>query len=185
MDSGAGSKIDLADSKAIVNYTGVTPAATIRALLMTGRGTGSWDGEGINSSTAATIAADNSNVHKTAIGYGEASTLGLSSFAGQSVDGTTIVMRYTYLGDANLDGRVNALDFNALASNFGPTAGKVWTQADFNFDGITNSSDFGVLATNFNLALPGPSIGSVIPEAGIGWSLLGLVLFRSRRTSVL
>ena len=51
--------------------------------------------------------------------FAEASTLGITSFDGQSVDASTIVMRYTFMGDANLDGLVNALDFNALASNYG------------------------------------------------------------------
>ena len=32
-------------------------------------------------------------------------------FAGQTVDATTVVVKYTYDGDANLDGTVNSLDF--------------------------------------------------------------------------
>ena len=47
-----------------------------------------------------------------------------------------IEIEFAILGDANLDGKVNALDFNALATNFGKTPGSdVWTQGDFNYDG--------------------------------------------------
>src|SRR5262249_20508104 len=44
---------------------------------------------------------------------------------------------YTFYGDANCDGAVNGLDFNALASNFGGLA-KFWYQGDFNYDGTVN-----------------------------------------------
>jgi hypothetical protein len=161
IDGGTGSKIDLTDGKAIVDYTGATPAPGIRALLITGRNSGSWDGEGIQSSSAA-IVASSSEIHKTAIGYAEASELHISSFAGQSIDGSAILMRYTYLGDANLDGKVNALDFNALAASFG--TGNSWCKGDFNYDGVTNMLDFAALATNFNLALASPGLGAIVPE---------------------
>ena len=57
-------------------------------------------------------------------------------------------MKYTYAGDANLDGSVNSLDFNALATNFG-TSDNLWFNGDFNYDGTVNSLDFNALATNF------------------------------------
>ena len=63
-------------------------------------------------------------------------------------------MRYTWSGDANLDGLVNALDFNALASNFGGASGKFWHQGDFNYDSKTDLTDFTYLASNFNQILP-------------------------------
>jgi hypothetical protein len=82
-------------------------------------------------------------------------------------------MRYTLSGDANLDGLVNGLDFNALASNFG-LANRIWVQGDFNFDGQVNSMDFDSIAVNFNEALPSPPaepgspvVGSVVPEPAL------------------
>jgi hypothetical protein len=53
----------------------------------------------------------------------------------------------TKYGDANLDHRVNALDFNAFAGHFGQTGG--WAQGDFNGDGVINSLDFNSIAGNF------------------------------------
>jgi hypothetical protein len=51
-------------------------------------------------------------------------------------------------GDTNLDGKINALDFNALASNYGKSA-RVYSQGDLNFDGNVNTLDFNLLATRF------------------------------------
>ena len=71
--------------------------------------------------------------------------LGITSFSGQTIDSTTFLVKYTYSGDANLDGAVNGLDFNALAMNFGNSIGKNWIKADFNYDGRTNTLDFNML----------------------------------------
>ena len=56
---------------------------------------------------------------------------------------------FSLTADANHDGRVNALDFNALATNFG-LSGRTFTQGDFNYDGQVNSMDFTLLATRFS-----------------------------------
>jgi autotransporter-associated beta strand protein len=98
---------------------------------------------------------------------------------------------YTVFGDANLDGRVNALDFNALASNFG--TGNIWYQGDFNYDNVVNSGDFTVLAQNFNKVAPIPTAGSplgtvlgtLVPEPtamGFVVSAVGLIFSRRRRS---
>jgi hypothetical protein len=63
-------------------------------------------------------------------------------------------------GDANDDGFVNALDFNALASHFSQT-GQTWITGDFNQDGLVNGLDFNALASNFGQTpSAGPAIGS-------------------------
>jgi hypothetical protein len=158
--------LDLADNALIIDYTGTSPLANIELAI----GNGTYDtSTGFYYFIASSTAAMNVSSHKTALGYGEASTLGISSFEGQGVDATSVLIRYTYVGDANLDGKVNALDFNALASNFGKTPGSdVWTQGDFNYDGNVNTLDFTALALNFNQPpLPSPALGTVVPEAGM------------------
>ena len=92
-----------------------------------------------------------------------------------------MLVRQTFSGDANLDGTVNALDFARLASNFGGSSGKLWTQGDFNYDGVTNTADFTALASNFNLALPAPPLGSVVPEPIAAGLLLTLLAMRRRK----
>jgi len=84
-------------------------------------------------------------------------------------------------GDATRDGRVNTLDFNVLAGQFGVSSGATWEQGDFNSDGAVTSTDFDLLVGNYGYIAPaGPS--AVVPEP----SLLGLFIlgvFVSRRAS--
>jgi hypothetical protein len=94
-----------------------------------------------------------------------------------------VLLRYTYFGDANIDGKVNALDFNALASSFGAVE-QNWIQGDFNYDGTLDSLDFAALSANFNVApMPAIALGSVVPEPAslMGVLLAGVALRRSRR----
>jgi hypothetical protein len=173
--------LDLNNNALVIDYTGATPANTIRGQLFSAFAAGSWNGTGVTSAHAAAIAADNSNSHKTAIAYAEASLLGLSVFKGQPVDATALLLCYMYSGDANLDGVVNGLDFNALVSNFG--AGSLWTQGDFNYDGTVNTLDFSALTINFNLTMaPAMFPSAPVPEGGlIGLLMLPLGLLRRSR----
>lgn len=183
-------KWDLSDQDAIINYPpgGPSPLADIRSLIQTGYANGSWSGNGVTSSSAAVIAATPANTHKTALGFGEASTLGITTFSAQGVDDSSVLIRYTYVGDATLDGSVNTLDFNVLASNFNQT-NRIWSSADFNYDGVVNALDFNAIATNFGFALAAPlpgealtQIAQVVPEPMIGWiSLCGLLQLGGRR----
>lgn len=185
----ATSKLDLANDAMVVNYTGATPDASIRAALVSGYASGAWNGLGIESTTAAT---DSTSAHKTAIGYAEASTLHKSgTFFGQPIGSNAILMRYTYSGDANLDGVVNSLDLNAVATNFGSSSTE-WDQGDFTYDGIVNLLDFNALAMNFGSSLPAPapvalgaSLGTLVPEPITAPLLFaGALLISRRRKSV-
>ena len=70
-----------------------------------------------------------------------------------------IEIKYTLLGDANLDGIVNAADFTILAANFNqPVTG--WDQSDFNYDGLVNAADFTDLAVNFNQSASGAAVSA-------------------------
>ena len=142
--------LDLTNNALIVDYTTLgTLLSDARASLQAGRLTTSLSAGG------------------HALGNADNAALGRSVFAGQSVDTTSLLVAYTYSGDANLDGAVNALDFNALASNFGGANGKVWTQGDFNYDGTINSLDFTLLSQNFgqNLGVvPGAFQRLLVPE---------------------
>src|SRR5438067_10351346 len=67
-------------------------------------------------------------------------------------------------GDDNFDGKVNALDFNILAINYGGS-GKSLETGDFTGDGHVDSSDFNILAAHFNQSnSAGQALGAVVPE---------------------
>jgi hypothetical protein len=170
VNSGGGGqgRLDLTNNGMVVDYDGVSPLTDIRALIVTGRNNGDWNGNGITSSTAAASSATH------AVGYAEAAELGLTTFMGQPVDATAVVFRYTRLGDATLDAVVNLNDFNRLAANFGST-NATWSGGDFNLDGFVNLNDFNLMAANFGLiASPGgptpedwSALAAAVPEPGI------------------
>jgi hypothetical protein len=152
-----GIKIDLADNRLIVDYTGASPIASVRAAILAGYNPAGphWQGNGIVSSLAA------ANPTGLAIGYGEAATI-LSptggTFGGQTADGTAVLVRMTVPGDATLDGIVNFADLVKLAQNYNVVDGsRLWSEGDFTYDGNTNFADLVQLAQNYNTSLPGGS----------------------------
>jgi autotransporter-associated beta strand protein len=194
MAIGASGKINLTQASAVIDYTGASPLSAILSALVSGYSAGAWTGNGIDSSAAASVAADGAELHKTAIGYADNAHLGLTDFATQSgLDATAILLRYTYYGDANLDASVDSVDFNLLASNFSGTS-RTWDQGDFNFDGAVDSVDFNLLASNFGQTLSAPAavgarvgssvgsnVGAPVPEpAMLGVVLAGAGLLRRR-----
>jgi hypothetical protein len=171
-----GTSLDVTNNQMIISGSNL-PA--IQTAVIAGYATGAWNGSGIVSSSAAADAA-----HKTAVGYASASELGLGSFAGQPVLGTDVLLRFTFSGDMNLDGRVNALDFNSLATNFG-ASGKDWASGDFNYDTVVNTLDFTALATNFGSSLAAPALGTLVPEPTqiLAGSFAIALMSRRRRSS--
>jgi hypothetical protein len=178
--------LNLAGGSVLNDYDGPTPLPTLRAKIISGYNGGSWNGRGINSSTAA---AD----HAFAIGYAEATDLFTSfpaTFAGEPIDDTTLILRLVRAGDANLDGVVNLRDFNVLARNFG-TGGNLWVDGDFNYDLLVNLEDFNRLAINFGMSVApgaGPTpqewaaLATRVPEPSIAFlTLLGVALARRCR----
>jgi len=173
-------RLNLTNHDLAVDYTGSSVFDTIRAAIITGYNNGNWNGVGINSS-----AAQASTSPKTALGYAEASQIlgpGGGMFSGVAVDGTTVLVKYTIAGDANLSGNVNLDDFTALAANFG-NAG-VWTTGDFNYNGLVNLDDFTILASSFGQSLPADvARGAAVPEPAGAVVLLvaGAAMARRRR----
>jgi len=166
--SGTG-RLDLANNRLIVDYdpaAAASPIASVRAALVSGYAAGKWTGAGIGSTG---IAASRS------LGYAEASDVlgpGGGTFAGQSVDGSAILVRYTLAGDATLDGTVDFNDLVKLAQNYNtavPT-GSAWFRGDFNYDGAVDFNDLVKLAQNYNTALP---LGATVPgaSAAFDWDL--------------
>ena len=138
-----------------------TPAESeaVRVLIQRGYRNGLWTSGGGSDShrgiTSRAAGATVGSAHKTALGYGD--TLDLFVGEGPTEGGSSIIVKHTFYGDANLDGRVNLSDFNRLAANFG-TSGKFWPQGDFNYDKVVNLADFNLLASNFGMSAAGPEV---------------------------
>ena len=163
----AGGKIDIANNSLQIGYgSGASPASTIRGYILTGYNNGQWNGTGIDSSAAAADAS-----HRTAIGYADSAD---GVVQGQVAN--TVLVRYTIMGDANLDGTVNFADLVTLAQHYGQS-NATWDQGDFNYDGVVNFSDLVLLAQNYGQVVSGaaqPSFAAVPEPTGILPACVGI-----------
>ncbi|HQY89856.1 MAG TPA: hypothetical protein PK402_14475, partial [Tepidisphaeraceae bacterium] len=112
MSFGSGT-LDLRDNAFVLNYTGLNPFSQVSGAVASGRNGGSWDGTGLTSSLAN---ANNRRIVGYAMANQAAVTAGL--FVGQPVDSSTVVARYTIVGDLNLDTAVNFTDLLRMSQNY-------------------------------------------------------------------
>jgi subtilisin-like proprotein convertase family protein len=137
----AASRVDLANNRLIVRagtvgswngsaYTGIT------GLVRSGRNGGSWNGPGIITSAAS----------------GNLTTLGVAEIGGD------VVVKYTYGGDANLDGKINVDDYGHIDSSVVLPGVRGWFNGDFNYDGKINVDDYGIIDSN--VPIQGPPLGT-------------------------
>jgi hypothetical protein len=155
-------QLDLTDNRLIVDYTpGNDPITSINQQIVRGYNASGtlWGGSGIVSSTAA------ANAFTHALGYAEASeAVGVTggTFGGEGVDSTAVLVRYTLLGDATLDGVVDFNDLVKLAQNYNTRVAGVtsswWYRGDFNYDGNVDFADLVKLAQNYNAAMPSGAV---------------------------
>jgi uncharacterized delta-60 repeat protein len=137
-------KLDLADNDLLWDYTGDSPYLTARGWVVTGRDTGTG---GITSSTST---------GKTALALVDNAVYGKTSWNGEEIDETTLIGKYTYYGDSNLDGKVTGDDYVAIDSNLGKTDAQ-WIHGDFNFDGRTSGDDYVSIDANLGLGTTDPA----------------------------
>jgi hypothetical protein len=179
-------QLDLTNNDMVIDYApGQSPVGTwngtaytgIQGAIQSGRNGGAWNGNGIVTSQSSAQPA----IKLTTLGVAEASdALGLTGtmtalWRNQTVDASSLLVRYTYAGDANLDAKINADDYFIIDRNhnhngeiFGYAAG------DFDYNGQINGDDYFIIDTSF-AAQSGPPPGSLaegvqsaqpVPEPG-------------------
>ncbi len=84
------------------------------------------------------------------------------------LDGDEVLIRYTLMGDLNLDGTVSISDFIDLSAHFNTVGGATWQIGDVNYDGSVTIADFIDLASNFGQSLGGIST----PISAQDWGML-------------
>jgi hypothetical protein len=124
------------------NYTGIT------GLVQRAYNFGAWDGPG-GLTTSQADAAD--GLTGLAIATADAAGHAGGTFGGVSVDGDDVLVMYTYAGDANLDGLVDASDYGNIDNwvQFPGTDG--YANGDFNYDGVIDASDYGIIDNSIQL----------------------------------
>ena len=144
-----GGKLDLSNNSLLIHYTGASPAPAMRGYLTSGYDAGKWDGGGI-----IPTAADFSH----AIGFADS-----SDGVVQGLGPDTLLLKYTVLGDADLDGKVGFSDLVTLARHYGQSNAN-WDQGDFNYDGKVGFDDLVTLARNYGRTLTAAQFGQFIPS---------------------
>jgi hypothetical protein len=89
--------------------------------------------------------------------------IGAGTFGGVAVDDSSVVVKFTYAGDANLDGQVDITDLGNLATAW-QTAGP-WSSGDFDYSNFVDITDLGMLATNWQAGVGSPLRPGTFAEA--------------------
>jgi len=142
--------IDLGDSDMIIHDGNL---AQTTSLIATGFNAGLWNGPGVTSSAAAATNNMALGVELNDDGTPAHNPL-MTTFDGQTVTNTDVLVKYTYFGDTNLDGVVNATDYIAIDNGFNSQSGSNpltgWNNGDFNYDGVINGDDYSLIDNAFN-----------------------------------
>ncbi len=139
------SQLDLTSNDLVIHGGN---AATITNQLEQGLNQanhGYWNGQGITSSAAAAA----TNLALGAELNSNGSSALTTSFDNQSVLSTDVLVKFTYVGDANLDGVVNGSDYTLIDNGFNNNLTGV-RNGDFNFDGVINGDDYTLIDNAFN-----------------------------------
>lgn len=116
-----------------------------------------WDQPGITSSVVPTdLGANiptgiglvwNNDGGGGAIFYGDGGAL--PQFQGQTVNENSILIKYTYIGDADLNGVVDSNDFGLFQFGFVGAPYTSWAFGDFDYNSVVDSNDFGLFQFGF------------------------------------
>jgi autotransporter-associated beta strand protein len=149
-------KLDLANNDMVIPKGGETALANLTNQIEQGFNlSGSiWNGSaGIVSSSASTDPN-----HLTTIGvllnsagaYGTPSAP-LGMFDGYAPTTADVLAKYTYFGDANLDGKVDGTDYSRIDAGYSSGGSMTgWVNGDFNYDGTIDGSDYTLIDNAFN-----------------------------------
>ena len=145
-------KLDLADNDLVIHATAATRDAVLADVTAKiGSGFSSaaphWTGPGINSTAAA---ADSTHLGALGVLLNDAGGSPLYvSFSGEPVGVDDILIKYTYVGDGNLNGVVDGTDYALIDNgfNFGLTG---WRNGDFNYSGAIDGTDYAYIDNAFN-----------------------------------
>jgi hypothetical protein len=202
---GPAAQLDLRNNDLIVggNSTGTWNGSSyggVSGLVASGRNGGQWNGGGIITSALS----PGERLHTLGVAKAgdvlRISDSATGTFDGQVVHGSDTLVKYTYGGDANLDGRINIDDYGRIDSNIG-RSGQVfgYLNGDFNYDGKINIDDYGIIDANIGAqgsplvhapsapemqAASGLTGIEAVPEPGtvaLGLLLLPMLAKRQRR----
>ncbi len=178
---GTTANLDIGDNHVVVNAPSSAAGASTLTAVAARVNAGFAGSNGIVSST--------SNTGLESVGFALNDFLGFTSLGGATVNTNSVLIKYTYFGDSNLDGFVTDDDLGYFLAGYGTdVSANPWAFGDYNHDGFTTDDDLGYFLASYG-STPGLSGGGIqaIPEqstlvlgtlAGLG---LGALSLRRRR----
>ena len=152
-----GGRLDLRDNDLIVRnadigtFNGVTYDG-VTGYLAAAYNFGAWDLPGVATTMADAVERGVTTLAVTRISdvYGIDPTA-TEIYRGETVTGATVVVKYTYAGDVNLDGLIDGADYGTIDNyvQFPGTGG--YQNGDFNFDGVIDGADYGLIDNSIQL----------------------------------
>ena len=137
---GANGSLDLRDNDLILDYTGALSIAITQSQL--------------NAAQIYSSIADANPLNNTTLGamesleyrsiYGPAAT-----FDDVAIDDSTVLVKYTYFGDADFSGLVTFDDYARIDNGFS-TNRTGWLNGDFDGNGDVNFDDYSLIDLAFN-----------------------------------
>lgn len=182
----SGSTLDLQSNDMIV--TGMSEVA-VRALVASWWNGGLRNGAGLLSSLAGKATGLDELATLAVVGNNNAGVARFPGFNGVGLGLNDVLVKYTYLGDTDLDGVVDADDLSALVKGL-RLGGTGWSNGDTNYDGVVNGDDMANLLTALRLQQAGlyqvsggggagggggavPEPGGVLPGVMLAMGYLG------------
>ena len=150
--------LDINNNKVIVDYSDAeaSPLGILRQRIIDGRGAvglgATWTGPGITSGTAAADVVG--DPESRSVGYAGNAELPLgpyTTFGGEAVDDTSVLIAYTRTADANLDGIVNDDDVTIVGATYAPGVPQPsWALGDFDYNGFVDDDDVTLLGVFYD-----------------------------------
>lgn len=145
------SKLDLTNNSLILRSDrGTREESLVRLteLIRSARNAQSvlWKGYGITTSAAGDYTGLGILLNDVGV-VGQPMAL-YSTFSGQAVDENSVLVKFTYNGDANLDGLINADDYFQVDSGY-ITQARGWFNGDFTYDGRIDADDYFLIDSAF------------------------------------
>jgi hypothetical protein len=121
---------------------------SIEEWIRMGRNRGAWDELGISSSAAALDASRNTGLAAIINDRGDG-TVVRGELAGESVDTNTILIKWTYNGDSDLSGALDADDYAKIDAAYGSAIAASYYTGDFDYSQRRDGDDYFLIDRAF------------------------------------
>jgi hypothetical protein len=160
----AWTNIDIGSSTVFVSYDpAANSAALIQQSLKNGFNAGGWNGPASETTGVITSSVAASGPSgKYGVGFADSADGIVTGLAAN-----TIEIRYTLMGDVNLDQKVDAVDAVTMARNWNGTGTPTWDHGDFDYDATVSMADATLLQKNWNASMPALTAPAIVAAASL------------------